>query len=270
MRSADASRRLAAFTGTLLLAALGGCTSMPFSWDAVRGDAPAPAPAPAAAPAAKPAPAPAPAPKAVTPPPEPPPPPPPAPAPAEPPPPTLAERAAAILRSEAEVPAAAQRAFDAAREALRAGRVDEAERSFRALAKEHPELGGPQANLGLIYRQSGKLAESAAALEAAVKASPKQASYANQLGITYRQQGEFTKAREAYESALDIDPDYAPAVLNLGILNDLYLWDGKRALELYERYVALKPGGDAVVSKWITDLKNRKPRPINVSRKEQP
>lgn len=270
MRSADASSRLAALAGTLLLAALGGCTSMPFSWGAARGEASAPAPAPSPTPAAnqQATTTPAPAPKSVTPPPEPP--PAAAPAPAEPPAPTLAERAAAILRAEAEVPPAAQRAFDTAREALRAGRVDDAERGFRTLANEHPELGGPQANLGLIYRQSGKLAESAAALEAAVKSSPKQAAYANQLGITYRQQGRFSKAREAYEQALDAEPDYAPALLNLGILNDLYLWDGKRALELYERYVALKPGGDAVVSKWIADLKNRKPKPINVSRKEQP
>jgi tetratricopeptide (TPR) repeat protein len=194
----------------------------------------------------------------------------PAPAPAEPATPTLAERAAALLKIEAEVPIAAQRAFDEARKALRAGRTEEAERGFRALAKEHPELGGPQANLGLIHRQSGKLAESAAALEKAVQLSPKQASFYNQLGITYRQQGQFTKARDAYQTAIDLDPAYAAAVLNLGILHDLYLWDGKRALELYDRYLALVPAGDAVVSKWIADLKNRKATPITVSRKEQP
>ena len=30
-------------------------------------------------------------------------------------------------------------------------------------------------------------------------------------------------------------------MLNLGILHDLYLRDGKRALELYDRYLALSP-----------------------------
>ncbi len=279
MRSADALRRFCTSTctcaGALLLAGVAGCSSLSLPWSTPRADAPAaaggtsmPAPAPAQTPVQSAAPttapratntatAPSPNPAA-------------APSAAESPTPTLADRAAAVLRAETEVAPAVQRAFDAAREALRAGRVDEAERGFRALAKDHPELGGPQANLGLIYRQSGKLAESAAALEAAVKASPRQAAYANQLGITYRQQGEFNKAREAYERALELEPDYAAAVLNLGILSDLYLWDGKRALELYERYIALKPGGDAVVSKWIADLKNRKPKPITVSRKEQP
>ena len=103
-----------------------------------------------------------------------------------------------------------------------------------------------------------------------MKASPNQALYFNQLGITYRQQGQFKKAAEAYERAIELDANYTSPLLNLGILHDLYLWDGKRALELYDRYLALSPGGDAVVSKWVADLKNRKPQPITVSRKEQP
>ena len=51
---------------------------------------------------------------------------------------------------------ATQRAFDDASRALRAGRVDEAERAYKALAQANPELGGPHANLGVIYRQAGK------------------------------------------------------------------------------------------------------------------
>jgi tetratricopeptide (TPR) repeat protein len=160
---------------------------------------------------------------------------------------------------EVAIPPAAQRAFDDARRAMRAGRMDDAERGFKALIQFHPELGGSHANLGVIYRQAGKLAESAAALEQATKLSPKQPVYFNQLGITYRQMGQFTKARDAYERAIDLDANYAAAVLNLGILSDLYLWDPKRALELYDRYLVLSPGGDATVTKWVADLKNRKP-----------
>lgn len=157
----------------------------------------------------------------------------------------------------AAVPLAAQRAFDDARRAMRAGRMDEAERGFKSVIQFHPELGGPHANLGVIYRQANKLPQAVAELELAVKASPRQPVYFNQLGITYRLQGQFAKAREAYERAIDLDPNYATATLNLGVLNDLYLWDGKRALELYDRYLALTPGGDATVTKWVADLKNR-------------
>jgi Flp pilus assembly protein TadD len=169
----------------------------------------------------------------------------------------------------APVDPAAQRAFDDAKRALASGQVVQAEQAFRALTQTYPDLGGPHADLGLIYRQSGKLPEAVAALEKAVRASPQQPTYLNQLGLAYRQQGRFDKAREAYEQALAIDPDYATAALNLGILNDLYLGDSRRAVELYERYLALSPGGDATVSKWIVDLNNRKPQRVASGQKEK-
>ena len=162
-----------------------------------------------------------------------------------------------------------QRDFDEAARSLRAGQAADAERRFRSLAQAHPELPGPHANLGLISRQAGKLPEAVAALETAVKLSPRQPVYWNQLGVTYRQAGQFTKAREAYEKAIALDPGYSAAVLNLGILHDLYLNDGARALDLYGRYLLLQPSGDATVTKWVADLKNRKPGPITVSRKEK-
>jgi tetratricopeptide (TPR) repeat protein len=194
--------------------------------------------------------------------------------------PTAAEPAAANAASspivvppvqaapEVPVDPRAQAAFDTARRAMRAGRNDEAERQLKALAQSNPELGGVHANLGLLYRQAGKLPESAAALEKAVQASPTQSVFHNQLGITYRRQGQFTKARDEYEKAIALDATYAAPVLNLGILNDLYLQDRKRALALYDQYLALS-GGDAAVTKWVADLKNRKDDRVALSLKEQ-
>ena len=227
MRSAEL--RLFALAACLALAGCGALPKLPFG-----GDAQKPAEAKAAAPAAA------------------------ASAPA-------AAQPAAV--PEAPVSPAAQRAFDDARRALRANRLDEAERGFKAMAQTYPELGGPHANLGLVYRQAGKLPQAAAELEQAVKLSPRQPLYLNELGVTYRQQGQFAKAREAYESALALDPNYAAAVLNLGILNDLYLGDSAKALSLYERYLALSPGGDTQVNKWIADLKNRKPKAATAAKK---
>lgn len=182
-----------------------------------------------------------------------------------------AKTEAAAEKSDAEIPVSvnAQRAFDEARRALRAGRTQDAERAFKALTVSNPELGGPHANLGLIYRQAGKSPEAVAELEKAVAASPRQALFFNQLGIAYRQNGQFVKAREAYEKAIALDGDYAAPHLNLGILHDLYLWDGKRALELYDRYLVLSPGGDTMVVKWVADLKNRKPQHAMLTRKEK-
>ncbi|HJV61085.1 MAG TPA: tetratricopeptide repeat protein [Albitalea sp.] len=187
---------------------------------------------------------------------------------------------AAPVKAEPDTPVspAAQRGFDDARRALAAGRVDEAERGFRALTQSDPTLAGPHANLGILYRQAGKLKESAGELEKAVQANPQRAVTFNQLGITYRQLGQFAKARDAYEKAIALDPGYAAPLLNLGILHDLYLGDGAQAMALYVRYLALQPTGDATVTKWVADLKNRKAaapqqqqqQQAMLERKEQP
>jgi tetratricopeptide (TPR) repeat protein len=192
--------------------------------------------------------------------------------------PAKAASAPTIARPDPEAPVAPalQRSYDDARRALRAGKMDEAERGFKAIAQANPDLGGPHANLGVIYRQANKLPESAGELEQAVRLNPRQPLYFNQLGITYRQQGQFTKAKDAYERAIALDAGYAAPLLNLGILYDLYLWDVAQAGELYGRYLALTPGGDATVTKWVADLKNRKqpaaaPAPAAAaSRKEKP
>ena len=170
---------------------------------------------------------------------------------------------------ETPVSPAVQRTFEAGRQALIGGRLDDAERYFLALTKSNPELGGPYANLGVVYRLKQRLEESVAALEKAVQINPKNAVFFNQLGISYRMVGQFTKSRDAYEKAIALDPNYTLALLNLGILYDVYLWDGKRALELYDRYLSLSPNGDDKVKKWATDLRNRnQPRSL-AARKDQ-
>ena len=179
---------------------------------------------------------------------------------------------AALPQPETERPVdpQVQRAYDDALRQLTAGRTEEAERALRALTRSNPDLAGPYANLGLILRQAGKPADAAAELERAVLANPKQPVVFNQLGIAYRQAGQFAKARAAYERALALDANYADAVLNLGILHDLYLRDAPRALELYERYQVLTASKDAAVTKWVVELRNRKPEQRLAVKKEQP
>jgi Flp pilus assembly protein TadD len=195
-------------------------------------------------------------------------PPPPAPQPA------AAPGSDAAARRQKETPSgispAVQQQFDSAIEQLNAGRADEAARAFLELTRSHADLGGPHANLGIIYRQTGKPAEAVTELERAVQLNPQQPVFLNQLGIAYRQQGQFAKARGAYEKAIELDPGYPSPYLNLGILFDLYFWDSKRALELYDRYLALIPGGDDRVVKWVADIKNRSQQGGKLSRQEQP
>ena len=175
---------------------------------------------------------------------------------------TEAKPAAPVL---APVPADVQAQFERALQAQRSGRTDEAQRLWAALAQAHPELGGVHANMGLMQRQAGRHAEAVASLERAVQASPTQARFHNELGIAYRANGQFGQAREAYKRAIALDANYAAALLNLGILHDLYLGERANALALYERYLALAPGGDAAVSKWAADLRLRKPAALTAA-----
>ncbi len=43
------------------------------------------------------------------------------------------------------------------------------------------------------------------------------------------------------------------------MLSDLYLGQPGIALEQFESYLALTPGSDPVVAKWVAELKTRKP-----------
>lgn len=150
-----------------------------------------------------------------------------------------------------------QKAYDQALAAFREGRHQDAEQAFLTLTRKAPELSGPYANLGLLYRRVGRNAEAIAAFEKAIEINPRRAVYYNELGISYRQEGKFDRARHNYRKALDADPLYAPAHLNLAILHDLYLHEPQAALSHYQRYRELVPAEAATVAKWIIDLERR-------------
>ena len=173
------------------------------------------------------------------------------------------------VADDQDIDPAVRKAFNDARLAMLTGHADRAEKAFLALTQSHPEYGGAYANLGIIYRGAGRLEDSARQLEEATRRGPRQPAYFNELGITYRMQGAFAKAGEAFGKAIEADPAYAAAVLNLAILNDIYLWQPDRALELYQKFLVLAPDSDDRVPKWIADLKNRQ-RAAAKARKEQP
>ncbi len=245
MRSADLAGSAAAAGLVVFASLVSGCAGFPFFTPPAEEPAP---PVVAATPVAAPvvdAPAPAPAPAPVA-------------------PPVVPVEAPPAPPAEPLLPpidAATRANFDEAVRMLRAGRLPEAERALKALAAAQPQLAGVHANLGLVYRKTGRLEDSAAALQQAVKLSPKQASFHNQLGITWRALGRFDHARKAYETAIELDPAHAGALINLAILNDLYLGEPARAAELYTRGAALLLGEAATINKWLAELKNRKADP---------
>jgi tetratricopeptide (TPR) repeat protein len=80
------------------------------------------------------------------------------------------------------------------------------------------------------------------------------------LALAYRNTGRFALAESGYRSALEADPDYAPALLNLGVLLDLYLQQPAAALEQYLSYQAKLSQPDARVAGWIKEVEIRAAR----------
>ena len=155
------------------------------------------------------------------------------------------------------MPPEAVQKFDQAVALMSGGEAASAEREFRALADAYPTYSGPLLNLAILQVKGGRFADAETSLRAAVDRNGSNAPAFNQLGILYRKLGRFKEADVAYLRAVEIDPDYAIAYLNLGVLCDLYLQQPERALEAYERYLALAGTPDEKVNGWVTELKKR-------------
>jgi len=155
------------------------------------------------------------------------------------------------------LPPEALQEFDRAVALVNAGNSGAAEQAFSSLAEKYPMYSGPLVNLGILQSKAGRFEEAEKSLKAALERKPDHAAAYNQLGIVYRHQGRFKEAEAAYVRAVEIDPNYANAYLNLGVLCDLYLQQPQRALESFERYLALSSAPDERVANWVRELKVR-------------
>jgi tetratricopeptide (TPR) repeat protein len=138
---------------------------------------------------------------------------------------------------------------------------------LQLMAQNYPDLSGPQANLGVLYRNANQLPESEAALKKATELAPWDAATWTEYGVTLRQAGKFAEARAAYERAIEVNASYAPAHRNLGVLLDLYLEDPVKAQAELETYKTLT-GEDKPVSGWIAELRARNKVPARAAEPE--
>jgi Flp pilus assembly protein TadD len=127
---------------------------------------------------------------------------------------------------------------------------------FQLMTQTYPDLPGPYADLGLLYRNANQLAEAEASFQKATELAPWDAACWTEYGVTLRQAGKFAEARAAYEKAIAVNPNYAPAHRNLGVLLDLYLEDPFGAQSELETYKTLT-GEDKPVSGWLAELRSR-------------
>jgi len=149
--------------------------------------------------------------------------------------------------------------FEEALAALKAKKFPEARAGFEILAKKHPEFSGPLTNLAILDTKTDKRAAAASNFQRAVAANPRNAIAYNWLGILYREAKDYTKAEQAYQQSLSINPDNPAVVLNLAILNDVYLKRPGEALTRYREYQRMTNNRELKVTAWIKALEAAQP-----------
>jgi predicted Zn-dependent protease len=165
------------------------------------------------------------------------------------------------------IPERATQQYAQALQFMKSGRNIDAELELKELVVGYPQLTGPQLNLGLLYLRDSRLTEAEAAFKAALELKPTNAVAGNGLGIVERKLGKFSEAESAYQRTIAAEPNYAPAHLNLGVLYDLYLAQPQKALDEFERYIAIA-GENKQVAGWVVELRKRVGAPAPAPKKE--
>lgn len=106
----------------------------------------------------------------------------------------------------------------AAREALEAGRAQEAADIYREVLAQEPGQSAATFGLALAQLAEGRTGLARDTLRQLVRAHPDHAEGWNLLGVLSRREGERLAARNAFASALEADPFSLPALANAGLL----------------------------------------------------
>lgn len=160
-------------------------------------------------------------------------------------------------KGESGVPSALKTAHEAGIEMMKQKDYRKAARHFSKLAAAYPKFAGPQVNLALALLHLKQYDKAQDAIDAAVKLRPDHYRALTIRGQILRHQGEFEAAEKDYRRAISLNDSYPNAVLNLGILYDLYLHEPKKALANYQSYLKMVKAEDTPVKSWVVDLERR-------------
>jgi tetratricopeptide (TPR) repeat protein len=107
--------------------------------------------------------------------------------------------------------------FAAGEAALRAGKLDTAERDFRQVLAVDPKVAGAYANLGVIEMRRKQWLQALAMLGKAEKLAPEVAGIRLNIGLAYFRQNDFASAIAPFESVVRDAPDSYQARYLLGL-----------------------------------------------------
>lgn len=110
-----------------------------------------------------------------------------------------------------------QQVFAAGEVALRAGKLDEAERDFQQVVAMNPEVAGAYANLGVIHMRRKQWSKALVALQKAEKLAPDVAGIRLNIGLVYFRQNDFARAIRPFETVVKDAPNSYQARYLLGL-----------------------------------------------------
>ena len=141
-----------------------------------------------------------------------------------------------IDADSADVATLVQRALAAHREE----RIDDAQRSYRAILEREPANAIATHYLALIAWQRGDLERAEAGMRAAIAADPTIADFHNNLGLLLRDTGRLDEAIACFRHTLEVDPGWIEAHSNLALA---YEAAGRLddAIAAYARAIAASP-----------------------------
>jgi tetratricopeptide (TPR) repeat protein len=139
-----------------------------------------------------------------------------------------------------DVSARSQAILSRAMEHHQAGRISEAEHTYREILTTDPDHADALHLLGLLAYQASDYTGAVTLIRRAIMSNQRVAPYYSHLGLALHMQGKFEEAVAAYEQALQLNPEFAEAHSNLGnILQAQGEIDA--AVRRYKRALEIKP-----------------------------
>lgn len=138
---------------------------------------------------------------------------------------------------------------------IEAKKFTQASTALNRIMAENPGFTEGWANLALAQLRSGDIAAAKQSANNAFQLEQQSAPLQNLLGLISVEDGAYKAAEKYYLRALELKPDFANAHYNLALLNDIYYQNIAKAIQHYERYLALIKNTDPDTEAWVSELK---------------
>lgn len=140
---------------------------------------------------------------------------------------------------------------------LEAKEYTQASSGLNKIVASNPGFVDGWANLALAQLKTNDITQAKQSATNALQLEPQSATLENLLGLINVEDGAYKTAEKHYARALELNPNLANAYYNVALLNDIYYQNVPKAIQHYERYLALINNADPDTEAWVAELKRK-------------